>query len=73
VANIARGFLDWGRRASGSLTTNVVEFLQEEGRDVPTRVEVEEFLEGVDHLRDDIERLEAKLARLEATRARGAS
>jgi ubiquinone biosynthesis protein UbiJ len=49
------------------LTTNVVEFLQEEGRDVPTRVEVEEFLEGVDRLRDDAERLEAKLARLEAT------
>ena len=72
VANIARGFLDWGRKASGALTTNVVEFLQEEGRDVPTRVEVEEFLEGVDHLRDDIERLEAKLARREATRARGA-
>jgi ubiquinone biosynthesis protein UbiJ len=67
VANIARGFLDWGRKASGSLTTNVVEFLQEEGRDVPTRVEVEEFLEGVDHLRDDADRLEARLARLEAT------
>ena len=68
VANIARGFLDWGRKASGSLATNVVEFLQEEGRDVPTRVEVEEFLEGVDRLRDDAERLEARLARLEATR-----
>jgi len=68
VANIARGFLDWGRKASGSLTTNVVEFLQEEGRDVPTRVEVEEFLEGVDHLRDDTDRLEARLARLEASR-----
>ena len=67
VANIARGFLDWGRKASGSLTTNVVEFLQEEARDVPTRVEAEEFLEGVDRLRDDTERLEARLARLEAT------
>jgi len=67
VANIARGFLDWGRKASGSLTTNVVEFLQEEGRDVPTRVEAEEFLEGVDRLRDDADRLEARLARLEAT------
>ena len=67
VANIARGFLDWGRKASGSLTTNVVEFLQEEGRDVPTRTEVEEFLESVDRLRDDAERLEARLVRLEAT------
>jgi ABC-type transport system substrate-binding protein len=32
------------------------------------RVEVEEFLEGVDHLRDDADRLEARLARLEASR-----
>lgn len=65
VANVARGFLDWGRKASDSLATNVVEYLQEEGRDVPTRVEVEEFLAGVDRLRDDTERLEARLARVE--------
>lgn len=67
VANAARGFLGWGRKASASLATNVVEYLQEEGRDLPTRVEVEEFLEGVDRLRDDAERLEARLARLECT------
>lgn len=65
VANVARGFLDWGRKASDSLATNVVEYLQEEGRDLPTRVEVEEFLAGVDRLRDDTERLEARLARVE--------
>ena len=65
VANVARSFLGWGRKASDSLATSVVEYLQEEGRDLPTRVEVEEFLAGVDHLRDDAERLEARLARLE--------
>lgn len=65
VANVARGFLDWGRKASESLATNVVEYLQEEGRDLPTRVEVEEFLADVDRLRDDSERLEARLARVE--------
>jgi ubiquinone biosynthesis protein UbiJ len=68
VANLARGLLGWGRQASGSLATNVVEFLQEEGRDVPTRTEAEEFLEGVDRLRDAAERLEARLSRLEAAR-----
>jgi len=66
VANVARGFLDWGRKAAGSFTGSVVEYLQEEGRDLPTQVEVDEFLEGVDRLRDDAERLEARLARLEA-------
>jgi len=69
VANVARGFLDWGRKAAGSFTGSVVEYLQEEGRDLPTQVEVDEFLEGVDRLRDDAERLEARLARLEAGRA----
>ena len=66
VANFARGFLDWGRKAGGSLAKNVAEYLQEEGRDLPTPTESEEFLSGVDRLRDDTERLEARLARLEA-------
>lgn len=65
VTNFARGFLDWGRKAGGSLATNVAEYLQEEGRDLPTRTEAEEFLADVDRLRDDAERLEARLARLE--------
>jgi ubiquinone biosynthesis protein UbiJ len=68
VANVARGLIDWGRKAAGSFSGSAVEYLQEEGRDVPTRVEVDEFLEGVDRLRDDTERMEARLARLEAAR-----
>ena len=70
VANFARGLLDWGRKASGSFAGSVAEFLQEEGRDLPTRTEVDEFLAGVDRLRDDAERLDARLARLEARSAR---
>jgi len=69
LANLARGVLDWGRKASGSFTGSVVEYLQEEGRDLPTRTEAEEFLAEVDRLRDDAERLEARLARLESRRA----
>jgi ubiquinone biosynthesis protein UbiJ len=68
VANVARGLVDWGRRSAASLTGSVVEYLQEEGRDLPTRVEVDEFLEGVDRLRDDTERLAARFARLAARR-----
>jgi ubiquinone biosynthesis protein UbiJ len=73
VANFARGFLDWGRRASGSFAGSVAEYLQEEGRDLPTRTEVEEYLAGVDRLRDDVERLEARLSRLETRVARAAA
>jgi ubiquinone biosynthesis protein UbiJ len=70
VANFARGLFDWGRTAAGSFAGSVAEYLQEEGRDLPTRTEVDEFLAGVDRLRDDAERLEARLARLEARGAR---
>jgi ubiquinone biosynthesis accessory factor UbiJ len=72
VANFARGFLGWSRRAADSFSQNVAEYLQEEGRDVPSRVELEEFLEAVDHLRNDADRLEARLSRLE-TRRRSSS
>jgi ubiquinone biosynthesis accessory factor UbiJ len=68
MANFARGFFDWGRKAADSLALNVSEYLQEEGRDVPTRIELEEFLEAVDHLREAADRVEARLARLEARR-----
>jgi ubiquinone biosynthesis protein UbiJ len=66
MAGLARGFFDWGRKAAGSLSGSVAEYLQEEGRDLPARVEVEEFLEAVDRLREDTDRLEARLARLES-------
>jgi ubiquinone biosynthesis protein UbiJ len=69
VANVARDVFDWGRKAAGSFTGSVVEYLQEEGRDLPTRTEAEEFLADVDRLRDDAERLEARLARLESRTA----
>ena len=68
VANLARGLIDWGRKASGAFAANVAEYLQEEGRDVPVRAEIEEFLGAVDDLRESTDRLEARLARLEAKR-----
>lgn len=68
LANAARGFLGWGRKAAGAFSMNVAEYLQEEGRDVPTRVELEEYLEAVDHLREATDRLEARLGRLESRR-----
>ena len=66
VANIVRNVFDWGRKAADSFSTNVAEYLQEEGRDVPSRVEVEEFLEAVDHLREATDRLDARLSRAES-------
>jgi ubiquinone biosynthesis protein UbiJ len=45
--------------------SNVREYLQEESRDVPTRYEVERFTQRVGTLRDDVERIAARINRLQ--------
>jgi ubiquinone biosynthesis protein UbiJ len=66
MGNAARTALGFARRAHDTFLQNVAEYLQEEGRDVPNRTEAEEFLHGVDRLRDDVDRLEARLKLVEA-------
>lgn len=66
IGNAARGLAEWGRRAADALSRDAAEYLSEESRQLPTRFEVEEFLEDVDRLRDDVERCAARLDRLEA-------
>jgi len=48
---------------------NVSEYLQEESRDVPSRYEVERFTRRVNALRDDTDRLEARIRRLAGKRS----
>jgi ubiquinone biosynthesis accessory factor UbiJ len=64
----AKHLFEFGRRAAKTLTQNVGEYLSEESRDVPHRFEVDEFVRGVDTLRDDAERLAARLTLLEQRR-----
>jgi len=68
VGNAARALANFGRRAADTFARNVAEYLQEEGRDVPARTEAEEFHADVERLRDDVERLEARLALLHGKR-----
>jgi ubiquinone biosynthesis protein UbiJ len=65
VGNLARSAIGFARRAADTLALNVSEYLQEEGRDVPSRTEADEFIAGVDTLRDDVDRFEARLALIE--------
>ena len=44
---------------------NIREYLQEESREVPTRHEVDRFSQEVSTLRDDVERMAARVQRLE--------
>ena len=50
------------RRTAGE---NIAEYLQEEGRDLVNKTELEEFLRGVDTLRDTADRIDARLKHLE--------
>jgi len=65
LGEIARGVRKWSSQARATMQANIREYLQEESRDVPTRYEVERFTREVGVLRDDVERLAARLSRLE--------
>lgn len=66
LGNVARGLGRWGRDASATMGANIREYLQEESRDVPSRYEVDAFADSVNRLRDDVERLAARLNRRQA-------
>jgi len=65
VSLFARRALEMARRAGRTAGENIAEYLQEEGRDLVNRTELEEFLRGVDALRETADRIDARLARLE--------
>ena len=71
VSEAAKRALAFARHARRTAGENIAEYLQEEGRDLVNRTELEEFLHGVDGLRETADRIEARLARLEA-RLKGA-
>jgi ubiquinone biosynthesis protein UbiJ len=60
----------WASRSGNIARDNLREYLQEEAAVLPSRQELDEFLAAVDTLRDDVERLEARVERL--ARQRGA-
>jgi ubiquinone biosynthesis protein UbiJ len=64
LGEIARGVGRWGRDARSTMGANIREYLQEESRDAPSRYEVDTFTSNVSTLRDDVDRVEARLNRL---------
>ena len=59
-----RGFVSWARAASETISSDMGEYLREERRLAPARFEVDDFATHVDRVRDDVERLEVRIARL---------
>lgn len=64
IGEIARGLTNWSREARSTMGENIREYLQEESRDLPSRYEVDRFATNVSALRDDVDRLEARIKRL---------
>lgn len=62
---LAKSVRTWARRARRTAGENIAEYLQEEGRDLVSKTEMEEFLRGVDTVRDAVDRIEARLKGLE--------
>ena len=65
IGRALRALAAEGRRIGSSSGENLSEYLTEEGRLLPHRFQIEDFLAAVDTLRDDTERLAARIALLE--------
>jgi ubiquinone biosynthesis accessory factor UbiJ len=65
LSEIARSVRSWARRTRRTAGENIAEYLQEEGRDLISKTEHEEFLAGVDAVRESTDRIEARLKILE--------
>jgi ubiquinone biosynthesis protein UbiJ len=65
VSLFARRALDWGLKFRRTAGDNIAEYLQEESRDLVNKTELEEFLRGVDGVRETTDRIEARLGLLE--------
>jgi ubiquinone biosynthesis protein UbiJ len=61
LMKFAKKITDWGQRAATSVTLDVSEYLQEESRDVVSGSELEMFYQDVDNLRNDVDRLQARI------------
>ena len=72
IAQTLRAALLQARRSAKDLAETAAEYVTEESRDVVARAELDAFHDDVDVIRDDVERMAARIARLRQ-RAGGAA
>jgi len=61
VGKFARRGVNFAKRMLNTFQLNATEYLQEEIRLLPCKIEVEDFLTQVDRVRSDVDRLESRL------------
>lgn len=65
LGDLFRGLQHWGQQARQVIGRNLTEYLQQESQQLVTHELVDEFIGEVDSLRDDSERLQARIALLQ--------
>jgi ubiquinone biosynthesis protein UbiJ len=65
ISRFMRESISWSQNSLTTLRLNLEEFLQEETRDLPAKLEAEQFFQQVDTCRNDYDRLKARIDRLE--------
>jgi ubiquinone biosynthesis protein UbiJ len=68
LAQALRGLFSWGQQASTSFLRQLEEFIHEEARLAPPRLEVEDFYQDVQQLNQRVDRLQARIRQLAAKR-----
>lgn len=61
LGRFARAAFGWTRKAGDTTVRNIAEYLAHERQDLVPRAEGEQFLKGVDTLREDVDRLGARV------------
>jgi ubiquinone biosynthesis accessory factor UbiJ len=61
IGKFARAAFGWTRHAAQTTVRNAAEYFAHEKRDLVPRAEGDQLLRGVDRLREDMDRLEARL------------
>lgn len=62
---ITKRFRNYGKRSADNFRMDVSEYLQEESRILPTKVEINRFMSDVDDFDAHVQRIEARIQRLE--------
>jgi len=61
IGRLTRGAFNWSRNAAATLLQDIGEYFSHERADLVSREEGEQFLRGVDALREDLDRFDARL------------
>ena len=64
IGSVTNKMFKWLKQSSNTITDDISEYLQEEARYLPAPTEIEEFIDSVNEIRHDVERLEKRIATL---------